>query len=244
MLAGEFYDGTETRTRTLRDGDGVRNTHNFIKACLIEENVPKRSHLLDLGCGQGGDLRKFARRLLRSYRGIDISHISITHNRERMANIREFKCRSRLECTDFCETHWARDDAYDAVSCQFALQYAFISKPVAHFVLEQVAKSLKTGGVFIGSVPVHIGSDAFEQVVISLPGDDKRACIEYSAPRTDVSQICAQYGLKELMWIGFEEYYAIQREKCEKLFKRMRAFAPPDPQNAVFVYQKVGSIDS
>ena len=77
MQAGEFYNTTEIRTRTLRDGDGVRNTHNFLKACLIEEHVPRRCHLLDLGCGQGGDLRKFARCALKSYRGIDVSHMSI-----------------------------------------------------------------------------------------------------------------------------------------------------------------------
>ena len=239
MHATEFYDGTETRTRTLRDGDGVRNTHNFIKACLIEDHVAKRSHLLDLGCGQGGDLRKFARRALRSYRGIDVSHLSILHNRERMNNIRDFKCRSKLECADFCATAWARTDAYNVVNCQFALQYAFVSEEVAHFVIEQVAESLKTGGVFIGSVPVHPESGPFENIEISLPGDEKRMCIEYSAPRANVSAICSKYGLKEVLWVGFDDYYATQREKYEKLFKRMRAFASPVSQNAVFVYVKV-----
>lgn len=239
MQADEFYDGTEVRTRTLREGDGVRNTHNFLKACLIDEHVPRRSHLLDLGCGQGGDLRKFARRTLKSYRGIDISHVSIEHNRERMSNIREFRCRSKLECIDFCETAWARAAVYDVVSCQFALQYAFATRETAHFVIKQIADSLKKGGVFIGCIPVHKTSGAFEKVLISLPGDQNRTCIEYNAPHDEVARICAMYGLVEVLWSDFDTYYEEKRAKYAKLAKRMRAFAPPAPDNGVFVFCKV-----
>lgn len=238
MYADEYYNSTVIRSRTLRDGDGIRNTHNFLKACLIEEHVPRHSHLLDLGCGQGGDLRKLARCALRSYHGIDISHANIEHNRERMARIREFKCRAKLECIDFRENGWSRDAAYEVVSCQFALQYAFVSPDIADLVIGKIASSLKESGIFFGCLPVHEGA-AFEQVLISLPGDEYRTCIEYNAPRDTVTKICAKHGLKEILWLNFDEYYNLQGKRYLKLLKRMRAFSKPDPNNAVFVFGKV-----
>lgn len=239
MIAQAFYDETADRKRTLRDGDGVRNVHNFIKACLIEEWVPLRAHLLDLGCGQGGDLRKFARRQLKSYVGIDVSHASLQAHRRRMAEVPAFRCRTSLQCMDFCTARWARAEAYDAVSVQFALQYAFASEAAARGVLAQAAASLRPGGVLLGTIPVHAAAAAFEQIMISLPGDLlDRACIEYNAPRDALVGLAVAEGLRLVLWSSFDAYYAAMRDKRPGLAARMRALGDPLPDNAVFVFEK------
>lgn len=238
MFPKDYYENLEKRSRTLRDGDGVRNTHNFIKACLIEQYVPLHAHVLDLGCGQGGDLRKLVRRKLKSYRGLDISHASIEHNWERMSKIKDFKCRAKLECMNFCTCNWSQEAYYDVISCQFALQYAFSSKDVANFVIEQVSKSLKRGGYFIGTIPVHFEDTPYAQVSVQLPDDD-RLCLEHNAPHALVTQFCAAHGLQQVKWVGFDDFYNAQKKSLPHLAERMRAFLPPISTNAVFVYQKL-----
>ena len=236
MVPQQYYDEKEECARTLHEGDGMRNTHNFLKACLIEAHLPARAHLLDLGCGQGGDLLKYRRKKLKSYRGIDLSHTAIERNRERMSSI-HFRCRSRLECADFCNKAWEAAETYDAISCQFALQYAFQTEEVAARVIGRIATSLKDGGVLLGTVPVHEDAPSYAQVVVRLPGDD-RECREPSARHADISRICAQAGLEEVLFCPFDEYFAAMRAEHGDLARRMRALAPPDPQNAVFVYRR------
>ena len=164
---------------------------------------------------------------------IDVSHLRSCTTRADEQHSR-FQVQIKVECKAL-RTAWAHD-AYN-VELSVAPVRLRVGR-VAHFVIEQVAESLKTGACSSGS-SVHPESGPFENIEISLPGDEKRMCIEYSAPRANVSAICSKYGLKEVLWVGFDDYYATQREKYEKLFKRMRAFASPVSQNAVFVYVKV-----
>lgn len=53
--------------------DGIRNTHNFLKTCLIQTHVPKHACVIDLGCGHGGDLGKISYINPRKYIGIDFA---------------------------------------------------------------------------------------------------------------------------------------------------------------------------
>jgi mRNA (guanine-N7-)-methyltransferase len=237
MVPERYYNGKVEHRRTLNDGDGVRNTHNFIKACLIQEYVPSRSHLLDLGCGQGGDLLKYKRKHLKSYRGIDVSHRAIERNNARIVAI-HLNCRVRLECANFCQKTWEQPSAYDAISCQFAIQYAFDSIETARRVIAQISASLKPERCLIGTVPVHRESPSYTQVVVKLP-DDERECIEYSAHREQLKSLCAECGLEEVIFQGFDEFYEAAKKKSPALLHRMRAFIPPDSNNAVFVYRRV-----
>ena len=145
MDARQYYNDKTTYQRGLADGDGIRNTHNFIKAVLISDYIDEGAHILDLGCGQGGDLLKYKRRSLRSYRGIDISHTAITSLSKRILKI-GMKCRVKLECFDFSTRDWSSDTKLDSVSCQFAIQYAFSTPKHAMHVLSRVASVLKDGG--------------------------------------------------------------------------------------------------
>lgn len=236
MAHRRHHDQESEVARRLHEGGCVRYTHNFIKARLIERFVPYRAHLLDLGCGQGGDLLKHRRKRLRSYRGIDISHRAIASTNARICAI-NLRCRVKLECRDFCTREWQISKAYDAVSCQFALQRAFQSEAAARFVIAQVASSLKDGGFFLGTIPTHESQPSFVPVVTKLPGEACE-CIEYSATHADIKRICEECMLDEVLFADFQHFFEQERSAAAALVSRMRAFVSPDKDNAVFVYRK------
>ena len=237
MDAHRYYNERSTSRRSLKDGDGVRNTHNFIKASLIDDYIPRAAHILDLGCGQGGDLLKYKHVAPRSYRGIDISHVAIEAAARRIAQI-NLRFRVRLECFDFSTRDWWKStpNKVYAVSCQFAIQYAFASEENAAHVIACIERVLRPGGVFLGTVPVH-DIPSYGQVIVRLP-DDARPCVEYSAQKSDIVALCAQVDLQLVMWESFKEYHERTRTSKTKLCTLMRAVTSPNPSNAVFVFKK------
>jgi SAM-dependent methyltransferase len=236
MEAAEYYNGRTTQRRTLDDGFGVRNTHNYLKSVLIATYVPKYAHITDLGCGQGGDLLKFKRRSPKSYRGIDVSHNAIEAAARRF-NASGLTCRSRFECVDFTLHRWGSSTSADVVSCQFALQYAFQDREKARHTIGSVASSLRVGGHFIGTVPVH-AAPSYTKLTVRLP-NDTRECIEYSARESEVKSLCEEAGLQSVMWSTFDEFYAYCLRKHGNLAVIMHAEAHPNPENAAFVFKKV-----
>lgn len=235
MDARRYYDQKRVHCRTLAEGDGVRNSHNFIKAVLISR-IPVGVHILDLGCGQGGDLLKFRRRSPRSYRGIDVSHTAVRAAIERIRR-NPVHFRVRFECSDFTMARpWGRAHLFDVVSCQFAVQYAFSSRETARVTLERIAGALRQGGLLLGSIPVH-DSETFCPVTVRLP-DDERELAEYSVQRLDMVEMCAACGLACLLWQDFDCFYDEAAAAHPELRRAMRAEARPDPRNAVFVFEK------
>ena len=238
MDARIYYNQRSTYRRRLDEGDSIRNTHNFIKAVLISNTVPNHAHILDLGCGQGGDLLKYKRCNPRSYRGIDISHTAIEAASKRIAQI-GFKCRVRLDCCDFAEHDWGKQSCkIDAVGCNFALQYAFATRERARHTISRIALCLKPGGLFFGTIPVHENDPTYQAVIVQLP-DDKRQCVEYSAQKNDVVSLCAEYDMVCMTWKDFDAFYDDARVTHAKLLQIMHADCRrPDPHNAVFVFEK------
>ena len=181
---------------------------------------------------------KYKRCKPRSYRGIDISHTAIEAAAARIAQI-GLACRINLECHDFTKHDWGRQAcAFDAISCHFALQYAFASELSAQHVVSRVASSLKPGGVFVGTIPVHEGVPTHEAVVVQLP-DDERRCIEYSAPKDDVIALCAKHGLVCEIWASFDAFYDDACRRHPELLRIMHAdVRRPERGNAVFAFTK------
>jgi SAM-dependent methyltransferase len=234
MEASKYYDEKTTWRRKLCDGDGIRNTHNFIKAVLIETFVRPHSHVLDLGCGQGGDLLKFRRLKLRSYRGIDISHTAIEAISNRIYTV-NLPCRVKLECVDFSKHDWPTASRVDAVSCQFAIQYAFSSFESAQHVISRISKVLNDGGVFVATMPLH-DQPTYTPVSVTLPGDS-RQCLEYSVQKHDLVKICSVHDLHLHLWKPFVQFCEESKVTHANLYGIMRA-SMPSPENVVFVFKK------
>lgn len=235
MQAVDFYN--EKLESSNQHRDPMRNTHNFIKAMLIQSCLPTNADLLDIGCGQGGDLLKFKRSRPRSYRGIDASSTAIHRIGERIRQI-GWRAPYVLECIDMTRDEWSTTPLVNAVSCQFSLHHLFVSEAAARHAISRMASSLVVGGVLFGTIPVH-NAPAYSKVRVKLP-DDNRLCEEPSAPRDVVQAICESHGLRLREWIGFEEYYAKILKSNGGLAKKMNAATTaPDSRYAVFIFDRV-----
>lgn len=127
----------------------LQKFHNAAKRALLEEFAFETESLLDLACGRGGDVHKWASLGIRHVTGLDISSESIREARRR--------CDAKSYAFEFRQVDlrkpWTNSRTYDVVTCMFALHYFFESEHAAHTLMRTVASSLRPGGVFIGIVP-------------------------------------------------------------------------------------------
>jgi len=236
MDAKQFYDEKQVTVRSLLDGDRVRNTHNFIKSVIIKKFVGKRKKILDLGCGQGGDLLKIKFTSPSFYVGVDLSHTAILSAQQRSSYIK-LNCRSHFLCYDFTTHNWDGYPPYDVVNCQFAIQFAFKNEKTANYTIEKISTSLVEDGFFIGTVPQHKNVSTYEVIEVFLPDDDRK-CKEYAVEMDDFIEICKMHHLHVVLVEKFDAFYDYYKNIETSLAEKMKASADPDPNNNVFVFQK------
>ncbi|KAI0792933.1 mRNA capping enzyme-domain-containing protein [Abortiporus biennis] len=123
--------------------------------------------VLDLGCGKGGDLTKWAKAKIREYVGVDIAAVSVDQARDRYNSLRGPKFAASFGAADcyakplnlslppsMVQSILPPNGAeFDVVTMQFCMHYAFESEEKARFMLHNVSKWLRTGGVFVGTIP-------------------------------------------------------------------------------------------
>lgn len=151
-------------TVRIKDLASFRSLCNALKALVIRQAVQTwrssasgRLGVLDLGCGRGGDLRKWSSYRLRSYHGVDGAPLCVEEASARQtalvaqgkSNVQAFfslveLLTERLPCAD---------GSSDVVSSMFFLQFAFASKRAADHVLDEVARVLTPQGVFCCILP-------------------------------------------------------------------------------------------
>lgn len=136
----------------------LRSFNNWIKFVLINKYSRRNYTVLDLGCGKGGDIFKWGRTGCSGFIGIDIAEVSISQAKERYDKVRNKKF-----WADFCVgdafgervESIVHPDAFpvDIVSSQFCLHYAFENEQRVRTLLSNISRSLRRGGVFIGTIP-------------------------------------------------------------------------------------------
>lgn len=136
----------------------LRSFNNWVKFVLISRFSRRGCTVLDIGCGKGGDLFKWSRAGCSGFIGIDIAEVSISQARERYEKVRH-----KRFWADFCVgdafgervENIVHPDAFpvDIVSSQFCLHYAFENEDRVRMVLSNISRSLRRGGVFIGTIP-------------------------------------------------------------------------------------------
>ncbi|CAI1930672.1 mRNA cap guanine-N7 methyltransferase [Saccharomyces pastorianus] len=139
----------------------LRNFNNAIKYMLIDKLTKPSDVVLELGCGKGGDLRKYGAAGISQFIGIDISNASIQEAHKRYRSMRNLDYQVVLITGDcFGESLGVALEPFpdcrfpcDIVSTQFCLHYAFETEEKARRALLNVAKSLKIGGHFFGTIP-------------------------------------------------------------------------------------------
>ncbi|KAG6821167.1 hypothetical protein H0H93_005387 [Arthromyces matolae] len=146
--------------------------------------------VLDMGCGKGGDMTKWAKARVRELVGVDIAAISVDQARSRWESLRPPKFSATFAALD-CYTQpltkaFSPDilgldssyeynadvqltgDPFDVVSMQFCMHYAFETEQKTRCMLENVSRYLRRGGVFIGTIP---NAELLLEHLDALPSD-------------------------------------------------------------------------
>ncbi|CAE7078998.1 unnamed protein product [Rhizoctonia solani] len=197
MVAQHYNRRKEVGVKARLDSPiiGLRNFNNWIKSVLIakfgrrplQESDTRGPNphgrgitsgkVLDLGCGKGGDLRKWGKASIREYVGLDIAQVSIAQARSRHtelvpsqrfdAEFHAFDCFSD-NINSVVSPH-RLSTPFDVVSMQFCMHYAFESLDKVRVMLENVSQYLRPGGIFLGTIP---NSQLLLDTLNKLPGDE------------------------------------------------------------------------
>ncbi|OQV23193.1 mRNA cap guanine-N7 methyltransferase [Hypsibius exemplaris] len=149
----------------------LRAFNNWVKSVSIGEalNVIRneqrrdvRLRALDLCCGKGGDMKKWAAGRLDKVVFADIAEVSVRQAEERYQEMTR-RSRARIFRAEFVHADCAAVDLgekfsdpqqmFDIVSCQFSFHYSFESYERAERMLKNACDRLAPGGIFIGTIP-------------------------------------------------------------------------------------------
>ena len=145
----------------------IRKENNEIKKNLIQKWVPEGSSVLDVGCGQGGDIHKWSHVRLKKLVGVDPNPRAIEEARRRT------KGRAPWATFDVgtIESAPCIDELFDVVCYNFSLQYQSID------LLPEVTRRLKShgNGLFIGTVTdsTRLGLAHMYGISVESVGPDK-----------------------------------------------------------------------
>lgn len=163
-----YYDDIKRETKDL--SKNMRSFHNNIKRMLIcsvsdkiHSNMGANYHanpvsLLDLACGQLGDLHKWHDAQIGFVWGIEINKNNLYKKSGAMSRYKNFltkyqDMRVKLTCAD-ASLPLNITKPFNIVSCQFALNYFVDTSDKLNGLLNNVTRALRSanGGYFIGTV--------------------------------------------------------------------------------------------
>jgi len=186
-VVANHYNNVEEKGKAARTESRIfymRNFNNWIKSNLIAEFLEKvRSkkepiHVLDLGCGKGGDLLKWKKGEISKLVGVDVADVSVQQAKERYQTLQKQQrniFEAEFHCVDCCKDsilNHVEDDSirFDLTSCQFVYNYSFDTYPRAEAMLTNACRYLKVGGFFIGTMPN--ANEVMKRLKMSDSGDE------------------------------------------------------------------------
>jgi ubiquinone/menaquinone biosynthesis C-methylase UbiE len=145
----------------------VRKSHNLVKRHLIQKVIGKSKsiiHVLDVGCGCGGDLKKWYD--LNVPLNLDIcdpDQNSLNEVRQRIKNLNLTDKKIRIYHGDITA---CPDKKYDYICYNFSLHYIFKNAGLFFRTLNEIKKRLKVGGKLFGCIPDS------EKILMKTPFND------------------------------------------------------------------------
>lgn len=188
LVVGHYNARPEVGVKQRLDSPiiGLKAFNNWVKSVLITRfahpalaaNRTKgprgnSGKVLDMGCGKGGDLTKWAKARIREYIGVDIAEVSVQHARHRWETLRSRPFDASFAALDCYEEPLSRafppeqlTTPFDVISMQFCMHYAFETSQKARRMLDNVSRWLRPGGIFLGTIP---NADQLLEQLDSLP---------------------------------------------------------------------------
>lgn len=250
----EHYDSIQDvglAKREIMETINIRKMNNFIKSMLINEHVPENATVLDVGCGKGGDLKKFAARKIKRYYGLDISENSIDDAKKRYQSC-YFRFKADFLAKDAYNSLFHIGMDFDVISIQFSFHYAFMSLSTLRTTLQNIKTHLRPNGKVIASVPDsevllrrykrygnNYGNN-FYSVNFMLPYEQIQSvscrlgieytftlsnsldnCVEYLVDMNTLSRECNAMGLEVVEYVDFLTYFNRHVKKYISLYNKM-----------------------
>lgn len=239
----------------------IRKFNNFIKSVLIKNNTKIDQSVLDIGCGKGGDIKKFANAGIYEYWGMDISESSIkeAESRCRRSN---YRFRTKFFVQDCYNQPLGLEKQFDVISIQFSFHYAFFSKETLLISLKSIFDHLKEGGKVICTIPNpsallrrfknygnNFGNEFYsvkfvnefekvndkkfgEQYFFTLK-DALEECVEYLIDFDLLESECLKMGLRIVEFTDFISYFNENVKKHLDLYNKMVGKKMTDKELAV-----------
>ena len=138
----------------------VRRSNNNIKRAIINKHV-QGGQILDVGCGCGGDLKKWQHARVRCLDMCDPDHDSLVEAESRAKGL---NMKPKIIHGDILSCPMKK---YDVVCFNFSLHYIYESEEKFMKSVSGIAKRLKMGGKLFGCIP---DSDA---ILENTPYDDE-----------------------------------------------------------------------
>ncbi|DAZ96196.1 TPA: hypothetical protein N0F65_012386 [Lagenidium giganteum] len=173
--AADFYNKLK-RNATSERADSVlfhmRAMNNWVKSILINEFSKRDDRVLDLACGKGGDLMKWAKRGISKYVGVDIAQKSLEDAVDRFKSATQYRDLDvefvqgdlgRVSLLNDALNCWTVDKgwhnavpleepySFNMVSMQFSFHYMFGDEERASRFFRTLHETLADGGIFIGT---------------------------------------------------------------------------------------------
>lgn len=124
----------------------IRKNHNDAKRDLIQSVAKKGYHILDVGCGFGGDLQKWFRC------GVNINMCDPEPKALEEAQTRAKNMHLRVNFYEG-DIHNCPKRKFDIICYNFSLHYIFQSKNLFFSSIREIRQRLKYDGFLIGIIP-------------------------------------------------------------------------------------------
>lgn len=124
----------------------IRRNHNEAKRDLIQSISEKGQHILDVGCGFGGDLQKWSKC------GVNINMCDPEPEALVEAKSRAKNMHLRVNFYEG-DIHNCPNRKFDVVCFNFSLHYIFKSRELFFSSIHEIRKRIKVGGHLIGIIP-------------------------------------------------------------------------------------------
>ncbi|KAJ2798302.1 mRNA cap guanine-N7 methyltransferase [Coemansia guatemalensis] len=202
---------------------GLRLFNNWIKSIMIREYAYRGCRVLDLGCGKGGDLRKWAIAGISEYIGMDIAQTSVSQAQKRFLEIRNARFSAQFFAQDCYadpleKTMRPPDYQADVISAQFCLHYAFETEQKARQMMRNVSSHLSDGGVFICTIPnanwLVFGNTVYQVDFAKDASEIKRFGTAYAFTLDEAVEDCTEYLVHMPTFVQLAREHGLELEYC------------------------------